>query len=264
MYPFLAKKSLGQNFLTNPKIAEKIAQSALITPGDTVFEIGPGTGMLTRALIHEGARVIAVEADIRAIETLEETFREEIRSGLLTLVHGDMRTLDLQTLTLPEKYKVAANIPYYLSGMLFAAMLEQNHQPETIVFLVQKEVAERIARSKKESILSLSIKIYGIPRYIDTVSRGNFSPIPGVDSAILQISNISKQRLGGVAEDHFFTVIKTGLKAKRKHLLGNLSVLTSRENLVSIFTNLKIPPDARGEDLPIEKWVELAKEIPNL
>src|SRR5687768_3924798 len=112
--PFRAKKSLGQNFLKNPVIAKRIAQAADIRPGELVFEIGPGTGMLTRALLEEGARVVALEADLRAIETLRETFPQEIKAGDLTLIHGDVRTTPLEELPLPKKYKVVANIPYYL------------------------------------------------------------------------------------------------------------------------------------------------------
>jgi len=263
--PFLAKKSLGQNFLINPKVAENIAKSINIVPGETVLEIGPGTGMLTRALLKEGARVVAIEADIRAVEVLKEAFGSEIAENKLILVHDDIRTIDFTTLTLtknPQKgYKVAANIPYYLSGMLFQIFLESPEPPSTLTFLVQKEVAERVARSKKESILSLSIKAYGTPRYVGTVTKGNFRPQPSVDSAILSIHHISKERFQKIDEAFFFTVLKTGFSARRKHLLGNLSSLISRDALATIFDHLHIKKDARGEDLAIEKWIELAHAV---
>lgn len=262
MQPFPAKKSLGQNFLTNPKVAENIAKSADIVPGCTVLEIGPGTGMLTRALLQEGARVVAVEADIRAVALLHDTFAEEIATQKLTVLHQDIRTVSLESLPLPTKYSVVANIPYYLSGMLFEKMLGSTHQPETLVFLVQKEVAERIARSKKESILSLSIKVYGVPTYVGTVSRGNFQPQPGVDSAILKISHISKKNFPNVdAETNFFRVLKTGYKARRKHLLGNLTELLPRTQLMAIFAYMALPLDVRGEDMPSDTWIALAKLI---
>ncbi len=303
--PFIAKKSLGQNFLINPKVAEKIAISAEITSGQTVLEIGPGTGMLTRALLAAGAHVVAVEADIRAVEVLRSTFVAEIENGSLVLFHGDIRTIDFKSLTsspspegnsskgsqvlgakeggsepyslygedtndagnnvdaglLAGSYKVAANIPYYLSGMLFEMMLSAEHQPEMLVFLVQKEVAERIARSKKESILSLSIKAYGTPSYRGTVTRGNFRPQPNVDSAILAIRGIGKDAFATIDEALFFRVLKAGFSARRKHLLSNLSVLVPREALQEIFSELDIPLDIRGEDLPIEIWLRLAKHI---
>ena len=262
---FVAKKSLGQNFLINPKVAENIAKSADIVVGDTVLEIGPGTGMLTRTLLKEGARVIAIEADIRAVEVLSESFSEEIHNNTLILLHDDIRTIDLNSLKLTKNpqgsYKMAANIPYYLSGMLFELFLGGHHPPSTLVFLVQKEVAERVARSKKESILSLSIKAYGEPRYISTVTRGNFRPQPGVDSAILKISAISKERFENLDEKHFFRVLKAGFSARRKHLLGNLTALAPRKNLEEIFTLLNLKKDVRGEDLSIEIWTALARHI---
>lgn len=261
MQPFQAKKSLGQNFLTNPKIAEKIAKTAGIAPGDAVLEIGPGTGMLTRALLREGACVLAVEADIRAIDVLHETFSEEIALKKLTLLHQDIRTVALKDLPLPKKYSVVANIPYYLSGMLFEKMLESDYQPETLVFLVQKEVAERIVRSKKESILSLSIKAYGIPSYEGTVSRGNFRPQPGVDSAILAIRGISKKNFTTLDETTFFMILKTGFRARRKHLLANLTTITSREVLKDTFNALTLPLDVRGEDISPETWITLALKL---
>ncbi len=263
MQPFRAKKSLGQNFLTNPKVAEKIAISAHITTSDTVLEIGPGTGMLTRALLKEGARVIALEADVRAVEVLKETFASEIQEGRLILTHGDVRTTNISDLSLPASYIVAANIPYYLSGMLFEFFLSSEQQPKTIVFLVQKEVAERVARSKKESILSLSVKAYGTPSYEGTVSKGNFSPVPGVDSAILKIGGISKRHFGDLHETDFFHILKTGFQARRKFLIGNLSSLYPKEVLQKTFENLHISPSARGEDLTIETWLALARALKN-
>ncbi len=264
--PFPAKKSLGQNFLTNPRVAETIAKSVGIEKGETVLEIGPGTGMLTRALLKEGARVVAIEADHRAVAVLTETFAGEIADGSLTLIHDDIRTIDLTTIGLTENkekgYKVAANIPYYLSGMLFQLLLERADPPKTLVFMVQKEVAVRIARSKKESILSLSIKAYGVPSYIGTVSRGNFSPQPGVDSAILKIASISKEKFVGLNEKHFFTILKTGFKARRKYLLGNLSDLAPRNTLEDIFERLQIPKNVRGEDLSVDMWLTIARALP--
>ncbi len=262
MEKFTAKKSLGQNFLTNPKIAERIAQAADIKTGETVLEIGPGTGMLTRALLKEGARVIALEADSRTLPILNASFEKELLDGQLTLIHGDVRTYDIASVLKGFSYKVVANIPYYLSGMLFRLFLENTaDQPSTIVFLVQKEVAERIVRSKKESILSLSIKAYGEPSFVATVSRGNFSPQPNVDSAVLKISDISKNSFKSVPESAFFTILKTGFAAKRKHLAGNLSLLMPRADILAAFDALKLPHDVRGEDIHIDTWLALAEKL---
>src|SRR5690606_300861 len=140
-------------------------------------------------LLARKAVVIALEADVRAIEVLRKTFPKEIERGNLTIHHADIRSFDYGSL--PELkdhgYKVVSNIPYYLSGMLFREILEAKVQPTDLVFLVQKEVAKRIVsdaeRNEKESLLSLSVKVYGTPKYVKTVSRGHFAPAPNVDSA---------------------------------------------------------------------------------
>lgn len=258
MQPFEAKKSLGQNFLKNPQIATKIAQAADIVPEEVVFEIGPGTGMLTRALLKEGAQVVALEADDRAVAVLKEEFKDEITSERLTLIHGDARKVTVEELPLPETFKVVANIPYYLSGMLFEMFVGGKKQPVCLVFLVQKEVAERIARSRKESLLSLSLKAYGTPTYEGTVSRGNFEPMPGVDSAILKISNISKDRFHELNEAFFFKVLKAGFSARRKQLRGNLTAIAPKALIDETFSTLGIPEKTRGEDLSVDTWTQIA------
>ena len=125
--------------------------------------------------------------------------------------------------------------------MLFRTFLETDTQPSDLVFLVQKEVAQRIARDKKESLLSLSVKVYGDPHYIKTIKRGNFTPAPKVDSAIIAIHNISKNRLGALAEADFFTLIHAGFASKRKQLLGNLSRYFLVRYLYTLFPHSPYP-----------------------
>jgi len=257
-----AKKSLGQHFLNNARVPELMAEAGDVQKGDTVLEIGPGTGVLTQELLKRGATVIALEADVRAVDSLKQSFEAEIMAQKLVIIHGDVRTIDLSALGLrPRAFKIVANIPYYLSGMLFRIFLESDIQPDTLVFLVQREVAERIARDKKESILSLSIKVFGTPKYVKTVGKGNFTPPPKIDSAIIAISDISKDRLGQIPETFFFEVLHEGFKSKRKQLLGNLSTILERETLTHIFSTLDLPLDVRGEDLSLNIWLNLCKEI---
>lgn len=257
-----AKKSLGQYFLKNPAVVREIVAAAQLSPQTTALEIGPGTGALTEGLLESGAKVVAVEADPRAIEVLEERFAHAIDQGLLTLHLADVReTNPVSFIEKGTPYTIVANIPYYLSGMLIRTSLEANPQPERIVFLVQKEVAERIARDEKESLLSLSVKAYGVPRYVRTVARGNFSPMPAVDSAVLAIENISRDRFQDLDETWFFSVLKTGFAARRKQLIGNLSERFPRAELETHFDALGIPRDARGEDLPVETWCALARAL---
>lgn len=257
-----AKKSLGQNFLNNTAVPKAMADAANVENTDTVLEIGPGTGMLTRELLARAEKVIAVETDPRAISILSEVFAPEIASGKLYLVEQDVREIDLAALGLKSRtYKLVANIPYYLSGFLFRTFLGHEIQPSTIVFLVQKEVAERIARDKKESLLSLSVEVYGEPHYVKTVKKGNFSPQPKVDSAIIAISNISKGRFKDTSESDFFSLIHEGFKSRRKQLLGNLSDTYAREMLTQVFSKLKLPLDIRAEDVSLDTWLKLGAAI---
>lgn len=256
-----AKKSLGQHFLNNPNIPRKMADAASVGAGDTVLEIGPGTGVLTRDLLSRGATVVAIEADRRAIDALQETFPGEIKAKKLVIFHDDARSLVLDDYDLPKAYKVVANIPYYLSGLLFRAFLAAAHQPSCLVFLVQREVAERITRDSKESILSLSVKVFGEPRYVETVRKGNFTPAPKVDSAIIAVTDISRERLGDLSEALFFEVVRAGFASRRKQLLGNLTALLPREALIHIFSTLGIPENVRGEDLSLDGWLALASAV---
>lgn len=264
---FETKKSLGQHFLTTPVVPKWMCEAAMLEVGDTVLEIGPGTGILTREILARGATVIALEADTRAIAVLETTFGEEIKKGSLTIHHCDVRGLDLTTIKgiKNHHFKVVANIPYYLSGMLFRLMLENNVQPSLLVYLVQKEVAKRICvskeRSEKESILSLSVKAYGQVRYIKTVSRGHFSPAPRVDSGIIIVENISKENFKDVSESFFFKLLHIGFGQKRKQLLGNLSKNYNRETLTHIFSTLSIPLSTRAEDLSLTLWLALTEAL---
>jgi 16S rRNA (adenine1518-N6/adenine1519-N6)-dimethyltransferase len=245
-----AKKSLGQNFLMHARIAERIALVAGPTPKTTVFEIGPGTGMLTRELLKLAKKVVALEADDELFEELQETFANEIAIGEFELMHGDIRTFDITSL--PKGYALVANIPYYLTGEIFRMFLASPNQPSSMTLLVQKEVAERIARSEKESILSLSVKAYGTPKLEFTVPRGAFNPAPKVDSAVLTIRDISRKNFASSEqEEKFFTLLHAGFAHKRKFVRKNL--------LEAGLSSGDIPLKARAEDLSLSDWLTLSR-----
>ncbi len=259
---FEHKKSLGQHFLNSTAIPKKMCDAAMLETGDIVLEIGPGTGALTKELLARGATVIALEADTRAIESLESTFSSELAAGQLIIHHGDARSIDFSALGLKHhQYKVVANIPYYLSGLLFRSVLESDIQPKTLVFLVQKEVATRIAREKKESLLSLGVKAYGVPTYICTVGRGHFTPPPRVDSAVIRVASISKDRFNTLSETTFFELLHLGFGQKRKQLLGNLSTRFPRAIVEAILAELGLPATVRAEDISIGIWTNLAHKL---
>ncbi|KKW30049.1 MAG: Ribosomal RNA small subunit methyltransferase A, partial [Candidatus Kaiserbacteria bacterium GW2011_GWC2_52_8b] len=176
---------LGQHFLTARWAAMKLAGTAVTSRGEIVLEIGPGKGALTKELLTFSDHVIAIEKDGILIEKLRETFKNELSDGRLTLVPADVRDVSPEKLGLVGgKYVLAANIPYYITGEIIRQFLTAATQPRAMVLLVQKEVAQHIV-SKKESILSLSVKVFGSPRIVAKVGKGSFSPPPSVDSAIL-------------------------------------------------------------------------------
>src|ERR1035437_46992 len=173
-----AKKSLGQNFLKSKSALTAMIKAGEISAGDTVLEIGPGKGALTEKLLETGAKVIAVEKDDRLIEVLEEKFADQMQNGAFHLVHADILDVDLSVLGLKNhNFKLIANIPYYITGLIFRKFLEGNVQPTKLVMMVQEEIADRIiARDNKESLLSLSVKAYGIAKKVMKVDQENFSP----------------------------------------------------------------------------------------
>jgi 16S rRNA (adenine1518-N6/adenine1519-N6)-dimethyltransferase len=254
------KKSLAQNFLMHRATGERIAEVAGISGEDTVLEIGPGTGLLTRALLMRAGKVVAVEADRELIAGLEEAFASEIASHKLELIQGDIRNFD--TSALPTAYKLVANIPYYITGEILRTFLSGERQPASMTLLVQKEVAVRIARSTKESLLSLSVKVYGEPKYRFTVPRGAFVPAPSVDSAVLSIEGINRDTFENTAqEEAFFSMIRAGFAHKRKFLARNLEVVASQEEIKNAFSTVGIPEKARAEDLTLSNWLAVVRTV---
>lgn len=254
-----AKKALGQNFLMHQQTADRIADAAQVE-GKTVLEIGPGTGMLTRALLARASRVIALEADADLIPILTETFGEEIGAGRLELRHQDVRKFAASSIDGP--YVLAANIPYYITGEIFRQFLTEAHKPSSMTLLVQKEVAVRIAREKKESLLSLSVKAFGTPKYEFTVPRGAFKPAPNVDSAVLSVTDIRQDAFRDAAEEErFFEVLRAGFAHKRKQLGKNLALLAGEEAALAACRAAGVDPKSRAEELPLPVWKTLALHL---
>jgi len=254
-----AKKSLGQNFLKSKVALLKMVEAGEISGKDTVLEVGPGKGVLTEKLLEKAGKVIAIEKDHRLIELLQEKFATEIADSKLVLLNQDI--LDLGLKDVPKPYKIIANIPYYITGQFLRKFLEIDSQPERIIVMVQKEIAQRImAHDKKESLLSISVKAYGQPKMIMKVGKENFSPAPKVDSAILAICNISKNLFteNKIEEKKFFEILHAGFAHKRKMLLGNLKSVTDK-NLAAVFTTLGLSEKIRAEDLSLNNWVQLIK-----
>lgn len=255
------KKSLGQNFLNSREIINDIVVASGVGKDDLVLEIGPGEGILTEGLLSTGSKVITIEKDDRLISPLQRKFAREISLKQLELVHADILDLELPHIA-NGPYKIVANIPYYITGQIIRMFLESDKQPTSMTILVQKEVAERIvARDLKESLLSISVKIFGEPKLVRVVGRGAFTPHPNVDSALLHIENISKIRLEGVDEKLFFKILHLGFAHKRKQLLPNLSLGYKKEYLLKILEKVGIDPKARAEDLNVSEWIKISKML---
>ena len=254
------KKSLGQNFLKDQSALRAMVSASEITSKDTVLEIGPGKGALTSKLLETGAEVIAIEKDRDLIEPLNEKFSKEIKNKQFSLVCDDILQIDLKKLKL-KNYKLVANIPYYITGEILKKFLETEKSPQKITLLVQKEVAERIvAKNGKESVLSISVKIFGTPKYIQTVKARFFSPAPKVDSAIIAITPFEKSKVSNI--ERFFPFIKEAFKSKRKTIFNNLkSTDLPKEKILAVLEKVSISEKTRPEDISVEKWIELFKEI---
>lgn len=253
-----AKKSLGQHFLNSPIVPTWLCETAELNPDRPVLEIGPGTGVLTQELLKRGVTVVALETDTRSIATLHERFCSAIENEQLHIYEGDARDgIPAHPLLTDHSYQVVANIPYYLTGLILRTYLESTTQPTRMTLLVQKEVAERIARSQKSSLLQIAVKVFGTPRYVRTVKSGHFSPAPRVDSAILDITDITHQHIPPTSRDTFFRLVKAGFAHKRKQLAHNLQKTYPQKAISEILLEIDIPPSIRAENVDLETWLKL-------
>jgi len=256
-----AKKSMGQNFLKSKEALFKMCEASSLHDKDVVVEIGPGKGALTEKLLEKALQVIAVEKDRDLIEILNEKFKSEIKNKKLILLNEDILSFDPKKFNLKEGgYKIVANIPYNITGLIIRRFLSETIKPISMTLLVQKEVAERIiARDNKESILSLSVKVYGEPKYIMKVHKRFFSPSPKVDSAIIHIGNIGNKYFKNKnEEDTFFQMIKSSFAHKRKVLRKNLlDFEKNSQKIDKFFTKLDIDSKVRAEDINFDKWIQL-------
>lgn len=260
-----AKKSLGQNFLKDKRFLRKVIETANLSPSDTVLEIGPGKGALTSFILESGAKLVAVEYDKSLHGFLQEKFSDAIQSGQMTLINKDILDFSPAEDNLPDDYVVVANIPYHITGAILRHFLANINQPKAMTLIMQKEVAERIVqRNDKSSILSLSVSAYGKPAYAGKIPAQAFSPKPKVDSAILNITNITRDQFKNKkAEDFFFTLVKQGFSSKRKQLVNNLGKTLEKDSIVDALQSQNLSVNIRAEDLNISEWLKLAKDLSN-
>ena len=215
------RKSLGQNFLIDEGALARIAAAAALTADDAVLEIGPGLGSLTRHLAVAARQVVAVEIDQTLLPVLAEVVAGHPN---VRVVHADVLTVDPAELSEGQRYKVVANIPYYITSAVIRHLLEARVRPDVIVLTVQREVAERICAAPGDlSILAVSVQAYARAELVARIPAGAFYPRPDVDSAVVRLTALPEPAFGSLDADRFFRVVKAGFGQKRKQLRNSLS-----------------------------------------
>lgn len=258
------KRYMGQHFLRCVWVTSTMVHAADLSKEDTVLEVGPGTGALTRSLAARAKRVIAVEKDEQLARSLTQSLsREKIFN--VTVVSADILKFladsSVKSVLRGAGFKVVSNIPYYLTSRLFRELFEKN-RPELIVMTIQKEVAGRIcAKPPKMNLLGVSVQVFGTPKIVKTVPRSCFLPPPQVQSAIIKISNISDKLLvgAGLTDGEFFAATKVIFGGRRKTLLNNISTGLGKETAKTVLAASDIAPQTRAGELSLGKILLLAK-----
>lgn len=264
-----AKKSLGQNFLMDADVLGRIIMAANLSPDDVVIEVGPGQGALTELLAGVCKKVIAIELDDRLIEPLHTKF---VGDKNVEIIHDDILKLNLPALMEKQlkdndvtSYKVVANIPYYITAPIIRLFLETKIPPTGVMFMVQKEVAERIcAKPGEMSILAVSVQYYARALFLFTVFKESFEPMPKVDSAIIHISrNMKDQQPSPEEVKKFFRVVKSGFSAKRKTLINNLanSLQLDKKHIEDTLFSIGFAANTRAQELGVEDWKKLVDRL---
>ena len=265
-YNIQPNKNLGQCFLVSETALNKIVTSASIKSGDKVLEIGSGTGILTQKLLGKGALVLAVEKDSRLIKILRERFSKETENGQLTIVQADFLKLPFPD-TLEklgwEKgcYKVVANLPYQITSPAIERLLERNFLPSFVALTIQREVAQRIC-AKPGNLSSLAVLVQVCTQKCVLVAKFPpvyFYPSPEIDSALIKFEWLAYPK--GIEIKKIRQVIRVGFSQKRKKLKKNLQNVFSPETVANIWQELSLSENIRAQELPVEKWVEIAKKV---
>lgn len=267
------KKSLGQNFLIDQNILQRIVAAAQLTSNSAVLEVGPGIGALTERLAAAAARVVAVEIDQRLIPILAELLAAYEH---VTIIHGDILKLDLTALYDQHfapygEVSVVANLPYYITTPIIMALLEHKLAFQHIVVMIQKEVAERIMAhpgGKDYGSLSIAVQYYSDAELVMTVPRTVFIPQPQVDSAVIRLSPRKQPLVHVVDEAHFFSVVRAAFAQRRKTIFNNLSqaffAKEDKEKLRPILAQCGIAAERRGETVSIEEFAALSNALHQL
>jgi 16S rRNA (adenine1518-N6/adenine1519-N6)-dimethyltransferase len=259
-YQLKPKDYLGQNFLIDEIALNEIVSAAELKKSDTVVEVGPGLGVLTQQLAKRAGKVMAIEKDRAMLDILDLNLK-----GMdnVKVINQDILRFNVDK-EITGPYKVVANIPYYLTSHLFQYFLALKNRPQLMVFLVQKEVGERVTADPGDmSILAVSVQLFADPEIAARVDKRSFWPIPKVDSMVLRITP-KQEPIKLKDEKEFFRIVKVGFAAKRKQLHNNLAngLKLPPEKVGEWLARNKIDPKSRAEDLSVQDWVRLYETRP--
>jgi len=258
-----ADKRLGQHFLVDRGILRSIAAAADLTSGDTVIEVGPGTGLLTTELCALAGEVIAVELDPRMVDMLRESL-----TGVdnLTVVQADILTLPPAELLSshsrlrPKAYKVVANLPYYITSPVLRHFLHATRPPLLMVVMVQDEVGRAMAaRPGDMSLLSVSVQAFAVPSVVRRVMAHSFHPRPKVDSLVLRLDALAAPSIGIAEAEAFLDFVGSGFHSPRKQLHNSFGhgLTLPRERIQDMLSQGAVDSTRRPETLAVDEWVRL-------
>ena len=264
---FSFKKSLGQNFLINPTVCPKMAESAVLNEEEYVLEIGPGIGVLTAELAKRAKKVVSIELDERLKPVLSETLNE---FDNIKIIFGDVMKINIAEVIKDNfgdgKVSVCANLPYYITSPIIMMLLESRLPISSITVMVQKEAAERICAeigSREAGAVTVAVGYYSDAKTLFNVSRGSFMPAPNVDSAVIRLDILNSPPYDVGDENGFFKFIKAAFAQRRKTLVNAVSSGCGypKDDIKTALASAGLNENVRAENLTMEKLAEVSRQL---
>lgn len=269
-YKISANKSLGQNFLINDSVVDKIIESANLSKEDLVIEIGPGLGNLTEFLLEKAGKVVAIELDQRMISILNDRFS---MYNNFEIINQDVLKVDLENLISTNKnsgiknVKIVANLPYYITTPIITKLLEDKLDIESITVMVQKEVADRLIAvpgDKNSGAITYCVYYYASTECVTIVDNSSFIPEPEVDSEVIKINIRKEAPVNLLNKDNFFKIIKASFMQRRKTLMNSLvngGIIKNKDLVKKMFDELQLDYNTRGETLSMEQFAQISNYV---